>query len=64
MLQPLVDESTETTGLKHLKGSAAMGRFATNESYGGFFFCIGNQPELDAEGQRFSDGKEQLHLHN
>ncbi|MFT5707540.1 MAG: peptidyl-prolyl cis-trans isomerase A (cyclophilin A) [Oceanospirillaceae bacterium] len=57
MLQPLIHESTDITGLKHLSGSIAMGRFAANESYGGFFFCIGDQPELNAGGKRFSDGK-------
>ena len=57
MLFPLTHESTQQTGLKHLDGSLAMGRFAIGESYGGFFFCVGDQPELDYGGKRFSDGQ-------
>lgn len=57
MLQPLPHESTASTGLKHLDGYLAMGRFGLTESYGGFFFCIGDQPELNYGGSRFPDGQ-------
>ena len=57
MLFPLPHESTQQTGLKHVDGSLAMGRFSPGESYGGFFFCIGDQPELDYGGKRFGDGQ-------
>lgn len=57
MLFPLPHESTQLTGLKHLDGSLAMGRFSPGESYGGFFLCIGDQPELDSGGKRFADAQ-------
>lgn len=57
MLHPITHENTAMTGLKHIDGSLAMGRFGVNESYGGFFFCIGDQPALDFGGKRFSDGQ-------
>ncbi len=56
MLFPISHESTAQTGLKHLDGCLAMGRFSAGESYGGFFLCIGDQPELDSGGKRFPDG--------
>lgn len=49
-------EPTSVTGLKHCHGAIAMGRFAPGESYGGFYICNGDQPELDAGGARFPDG--------
>ena len=57
VLAPIRHESTEDTGIKHKDGTISMGRFAPGETYGSFFFCIGDQPELDYGGRRFPDGQ-------
>lgn len=49
-------EPTGATGLSHRHGTLGMGRFAPGESYGGFYICVGDQPELDEGGARFPDG--------
>jgi peptidyl-prolyl cis-trans isomerase A (cyclophilin A) len=49
-------ESTAQTGIKHKDGTISMGRFAPGETCGSFFFCIGDQSELDHDGSRFPDG--------
>lgn len=49
-------EPTSETGLSHRHGTLSMGRFAAGQTYGGFFLCYGDQPELDAGGRRFPDG--------
>jgi len=48
-------EPTSKTCINHEDGTISMGRFAPGETYGGFFFCIGNQPALDHSGARFPD---------
>ena len=54
-LGPIIHESTRMTGIKHQDGVLSMGRFAPGETYGGFFICVGDQPELDSGGRRFAD---------
>lgn len=54
---PLPHEPTGQTGLKHVHGAIAMGRFQPGQSYGGFYICVGDQPELDEGGARFPDGQ-------
>ena len=56
VLASIEHEPTAQTGIKHKDGTISMGRFAPGETYGSFFFCIGDQPELDHGGHRFPDG--------
>lgn len=56
-LGPIKHESTKETGIKHVDGTISMCRFAPGETYGGFGFCIGDQPELDFGGRRIPDGQ-------
>ncbi|GHT12592.1 peptidyl-prolyl cis-trans isomerase [Bacteroidia bacterium] len=55
-LQPIVHETTQTTGLSHLDGTLSMARGKPGTATSDFFICIGNQPELDFGGRRNPDG--------
>jgi cyclophilin family peptidyl-prolyl cis-trans isomerase len=50
VLASIEHEPTAQTGIKHRDGTISMGRFAPGETCGSFFFCIGDQPELDHGG--------------
>ena len=50
-------ERTRDTGLKHKDGTISMARGGPDTATSGFFFCIGDQPELDFGGKRNSDGQ-------
>ena len=50
-------ERTTVTGLKHTNGVISMARFQPDSAAGDFFFCIGDQPELDFGGKRNPDGQ-------
>ena len=54
---PIKLERTKLTGLKHLDGVISMGRFKPDSAKSSFFFCIGDQPELDYGGKRNPDGQ-------
>jgi len=54
---PILLERTTLTGLKHLDGVISMGRFKPDSAKSSFFFCIGDQPELDYSGKRNPDGQ-------
>ena len=54
-LGSITHETTVLSGLAHRDGVVSMGRFAPGQTYGGFFVCIGDQPELDFGGRRFPD---------
>jgi peptidyl-prolyl cis-trans isomerase A (cyclophilin A) len=54
---PIVLERTTLTRLKHLDGVISMGRFKPDSAKSSFFFCIGDQPELDYDGKRNPDGQ-------
>lgn len=54
---PIPLERTTVTGLKHVNGAISMARFAPDSASGDFFFCIGDQPELDFGGKRNPDGQ-------
>ena len=56
MLLPIKHESTKETGLKHLKGVISMARYEPGTATSEFFICMDDEPELDAEGMRNSDG--------
>jgi len=55
--EPIKLERTTLTGLKHLDGVISMGRFQPDSAKSSFFFCIGDQPELDYGGKRNPDGQ-------
>jgi peptidyl-prolyl cis-trans isomerase A (cyclophilin A) len=56
LLPPIIHESTEQTNIKHLHGTISMARFEPGTADGSFFFCIGEQAELNYGGARYADG--------
>ncbi len=52
---PIALERTKLTGLKHVSGVISMARSGPDTATGAFFFCIGDQPELDFGGKRNPD---------
>lgn len=52
---PIELERTKLTGLKHVNGVISMARSGPDTATGDFFFCIGDQPELDFGGKRNPD---------
>lgn len=54
---PVLMESTEQTGIRHLDGTLSMARDTPNSATSSFFICIGDQPELDFAGKRNPDGQ-------
>lgn len=54
---PIELERTSVTGLHHVNGAISMARFTPDSAVGDFFFCIGDQPELDFGGKRNPDGQ-------
>lgn len=50
-------ERTTATGLEHRDGAISMARGAPDSATSSFFFCIGDQPELDFGGKRNPDGQ-------
>lgn len=52
---PIKLERTSLTGLKYIDGAISMGRFKPNSAKSSFYFCIGDQPSLDYQGNRNPD---------
>ena len=50
-------ERTNKTGLTHKNGTISMARDGPDTATSDFFFCIGDQPELDFGGKRNPDGQ-------
>ena len=50
-------ERTSITGLKHIDGAISMARGGPDSATSSFFFCVGDQPELDFGGRRNKDGQ-------
>ncbi|TDI37287.1 MAG: peptidylprolyl isomerase [Acidobacteria bacterium] len=50
-------ERTTTTRLEHKDGAISMARGEPDSATSSFFFCIGDQPELDFGGKRNPDGQ-------
>jgi peptidyl-prolyl cis-trans isomerase A (cyclophilin A) len=50
-------ERTSITGVKHLDGAISMARSGPDTATSSFFFCLGDQPELDFGGKRNADGQ-------
>ena len=56
-MKPIIHESTNITGLKHLNGTLSMARMEPGTASTEFFICVGDQPELDYGGKRNPDGQ-------
>lgn len=56
-LPPIALERTNKTGLKHIDGAISMARSGPDTATSDFFFCLGDQPELDFGGKRNPDGQ-------
>lgn len=50
-------ETTAITGLRHLKGTVSLARFAPGAVYHSFFICLRDEPCLDFGGARHPDGQ-------
>jgi peptidyl-prolyl cis-trans isomerase A (cyclophilin A) len=48
-------ETTAMTGLRHLKGTVSLARFAPGAVYHSFFICLRDEPVLDFGGLRHPD---------
>ena len=55
--KPIIHETTEITGVKHLDGTISMARMEPGTASTEFFICVGDQPELDFGGKRNPDGQ-------
>jgi peptidyl-prolyl cis-trans isomerase A (cyclophilin A) len=55
--KPIKLERTTQTGLSHVDGVISMARFKPDSAKSSFFFCIGDQPELNYGGKRYADGQ-------
>ncbi len=53
---PIPLESTDSTGILHTDGVLSMARSGPDTGRAEFFITIGNQPSLDAGGDRNADG--------
>ena len=57
-LPPVIPhETTATTGLRHLRGTVSLARFAPGAVYHSFFICLRDEPALDFGGVRHPDGQ-------
>jgi peptidyl-prolyl cis-trans isomerase A (cyclophilin A) len=57
-LPPVIPhETTAMTGLKHLRGTISLARFAPGAVYHSFFICLRDEPVLDFGGARHADGQ-------
>jgi peptidyl-prolyl cis-trans isomerase A (cyclophilin A) len=54
---PIPLERTTATGLSHVDGTISMARDGADTATSSFFFCIGDQPELNFGGKRNPDGQ-------
>ncbi|WP_460634665.1 peptidylprolyl isomerase [Larkinella harenae] len=56
-LPPILQETTQKTGLKHQNGTLSLARSGPHTGTSEFFICINDQPELDFGGKRNPDGQ-------
>ncbi len=54
---PILLERTRDTGVKHQDGTISMARSGPDTAQHSFFFCVGDQPDLDFAGKRQPDGQ-------
>ena len=57
LLPVIAHETTAMTGLRHLKGTISLARFAPGAVYHSFFICLRDEPALDFGGARNPDGQ-------
>jgi len=55
-LAPIVHETTQQSGLRHLDGTVSMARAQPGSATAEYFVCVGDQPALDFGGGRNPDG--------
>lgn len=53
----IAHETTGKTGLRHLRGTVSLARFAPGAVYHSMFVCMRDEPGLDEGGQRNPDGQ-------
>ncbi len=53
---PIAHEPTSQTGLTHKKWTLSAARHGAGETFGSFFVCMRDEPELDFGGKRHPDG--------
>ena len=56
-LPPIAHETTEQTGILHKDGVISMARWHPGTATDDFFICVGDQPELDYDGNRNPDSQ-------
>jgi len=56
-LPPILHETTNTTGIKHMNGTISMARIKPGSASSEVFICINDQPELNYGGNRNIDGQ-------
>ena len=56
-VKPISHETTQMTGIKHLKGVISMARMEPGTARTEFFICLDDGPELDFGGRRNPDGQ-------
>jgi len=56
-LPPILHQTTDKTGIKHLDGTISMARLEPGTASSEIFICINDQPELDFGGTRNPDGQ-------
>lgn len=54
---PIRHETTRETGILHTDGVLSMARMEPGTASSEFFFCVGDQPELDFGGKRNPDNQ-------
>ena len=55
MFAPIIHETTEMTGILHKDGVISMARNEPGTATSEIFICVGDQPELDWNGNRNAD---------
>ncbi len=56
-LPPIEHETTARTGILHKDGVISMARWQPGTATDDFFICVGDQPELDYNGERNPDAQ-------
>ena len=56
-LPPILHETTNATGIKHMSGTISMARIEPGSANSEIFICINDQPELNYRGRRNIDGQ-------
>ena len=56
-LPPILHETTNTTGIKHMNGTISMAGIEPRSARSKIFICINDQPELNYGGRRNIEGQ-------